>query len=256
MGIFYKIKRNIEKGIQNLLGTHPRFNPQYSADGFAVYGKNISFMAVDKFEKAWSEVRHFNKNYWNSVPDVRWRAHTCVWAAQNGLRLDGNFVELGVNTGLLSSMIVKCLDFHKHPDRTLFLFDTFTGIPGDGISAHEKANIARLNAAHFQTDVYEVAQQAFAGIANKRLVKGRLPQSLEGIETGPIAYLSIDLNSAAAEIGSIEVLWPRLVPGAIIVLDDYAFEGHEEQYSEWNRFAHRHDRSILSLPTGQGLIIK
>jgi O-methyltransferase len=256
MKIVNKIRRNIEKRVQRITGSHPRFHPQYSADGFGVYGKNLGFMGEARFAAAWEEVRLFNKPYWPSVPDVRWRAHTCIWAAQNGLKLRGNFVELGVNTGLLSSMIVKGLDFAGHRDRRFFLCDTFTGIPGSGLSAEEKANIERLNAAHFTRDVFEVAQRAFADVPNAVFVRGRLPDSLSGVETGPIAYLSVDLNSAAAEIASVTELWPRVVPGAVIVLDDYAFEGHEEQFEAWNRFARERGNAVLTLPTGQGLIIR
>ena len=36
-----------------------------------------------------------------------------------------------------------------------------------------------------------------------------------------IAYLHIDLNQAPAEIAALEVLFDRIVPGGIVILDDY-----------------------------------
>lgn len=255
MNPFKKIRRNIEKAVQRLAGTHPSFNPDYSGDGLGVNGRNLAFMEEAGFAAAWSAVKAFNKPFWPSVPDIRWRAHTCVWAARQALWRPGNFVELGVNTGILSSMVCKCLDFGTHTGRRFFLFDTFSGIEAEAASEHEAGNIARLNAAHFTRDVYEVAKRAFAAVPNAELVRGRLPGSLAGIETGPIAYLSIDLNSVEPEIASAEMLWPRLVPGAVIVLDDYAFAGHEAQQIAWDAFAATKGLSILTLPTGQGLIV-
>ena len=51
-------------------------------------------------------------------------------------------------------------------------------------------------------------------------------------------------------------LWNRLVPGAPVLLDDYAYSGYEWQKVGMDAFATEHGLSILSLPTGQGLLIK
>ncbi|MCZ8271091.1 MAG: class I SAM-dependent methyltransferase [Beijerinckiaceae bacterium] len=243
-------------GLLGLFRRRRSFRPLYASDGLGVKHKNISFLSDPVFEKAWATVAKANEPHWPEVPDIRWRAHVCVWAAKSALQLQGNFVELGVHTGIFSSMICHCTDFAKHADRRFFLFDTFAGIPGKGASEAESAEIARRNAVMYHRDVYAFTKAVFADVQNAELVKGVLPQSLEGIETGPIAYLSIDLNHAGAEISSAEILWPRLVPGAVIVLDDYAFAGHEEQYRAWNAFAARQGLSILTLPTGQGMLIK
>ena len=65
------------------------------------------------------------------------------------------------------------------------------------------------------------------------------------------------MNNAKSEIAAIEYLWDKLVVGAIVVLDDYAYgEDFRNQKNAWDRFAVKMDFEILSLPTGQGLIIK
>ena len=50
--------------------------------------------------------------------------------------------------------------------------------------------------------------------------------------------------------------WPRLVPGAAVVLDDYAFHGYHPQKQAMDDFARIHEVEIASLPTGQGLLLK
>jgi hypothetical protein len=65
------------------------------------------------------------------------------------------------------------------------------------------------------------------------------------------------MNNAKAEIDAIKFLWGKLVTGGVIVLDDYAYgELFRAQKDAWDRFATDNDFEILSLPTGQGLIIK
>ncbi len=105
-------------------------------------------------------------------------------------------------------------------------------------------------------DCYELTRRNFESFPNARLVRGILPDSVNTTTIEQIAYLSMDLNNAGAEIATIEKLWPKLSPGAIVVLDDYAFSGYETQFHAWNEFAHSKDQMILTVPTGQGILIK
>jgi hypothetical protein len=41
-----------------------------------------------------------------------------------------------------------------------------------------------------------------------------------------------------------------------VLLDDYAYVGSEDQYAAMNEFAHSHGVMILTMPSGQGLLIK
>ena len=58
-------------------------------------------------------------------------------------------------------------------------------------------------------------------------------------------------------MAAIEYLWEKLVIGGVVVLDDYDYgpEFMEQKYA-WDKFAALKDFEILTLPTGQGLIIK
>jgi O-methyltransferase len=227
----------------------------YSADGLAVSGKNLSALSESAFDRAYDEAARLNKAGWPAgVPDIRWRAHVCCWAARNALSLQGDFVECGVHTGLLSLTVAHFLNFATL-NRTFWLLDTFEGIPLERVSAEEKAHAAELNAVTF-FDCYEVARSNFAPFPNARLVRGILPDSLAATQIERIAYLSIDLNNADPEIATIERLWPKLSPGAIVILDDYAFTGYETQHRAWNDFAASKNQMILTIPTGQGILIK
>jgi len=68
--------------------------------------------------------------------------------------------------------------------------------------------------------------------------------------------MHLDLNNADAEIGALKLLFERMVPGAVLVLDDYGWLAYRAQkLAEDPWFAQRGYR-VLELPTGQGLLIK
>jgi hypothetical protein len=45
-------------------------------------------------------------------------------------------------------------------------------------------------------------------------------------------------------------------PGAFVLIDDYAFYGYVSEKIAMDRFAQEMGIKILSLPTGQGLLVK
>ena len=88
------------------------------------------------------------------------------------------------------------------------------------------------------------------------LVRGMVPDTLNQVTISSVAYLSIDMNVAFAEVEAMKHFWPKLSKGAIVVLDDYGWEGHEKQRLGLDEFARSVGSSIVTLPTGQGLMVK
>lgn len=54
----------------------------------------------------------------------------------------------------------------------------------------------------------------------------------------------------------MELLYDRITPGAIIVLDDYGWLGYRDQKLALDPFFEARGHKVLELPTGQGLVIK
>ena len=251
--------RNAGKRLKELLPK--RFSDmrsfEYFADGLGVRGKNLSQISDARFTAAWKFAFEGNREGWThrgEPPDLRWRASVCCWAARNGLTLDGDFVECGVHTGLISMTVCHFLGF-ENIDRKFFLYDTFEGIPPEGLTGRE-ADVAVFLNDRMYSDVWELVQRNFSRYPNVSLVRGRLPGTLDTVCPDRIAYLSIDLNIASFERETIEALWKNIVPGAAIVIDDYAFQNHENQYEMWNAFAASRGTAVLALPTGQGMLIR
>lgn len=228
----------------------------YAEDGL-VTSHNHEFLDDPKFQSAYDRGKATG---YGIDPDFRWRVHVALWVAENASKLDGDFVECGVNTGFISSAIMHYLEWNRL-GKTFFLLDTFDGPVEDWFSETERdqgkveeASDARAHGGYFGD--LEAIERNFAEWNQVRIIKGAIPDTLEEAATARVAYLHIDMNQAYPEIKAIEYFWPRLVGGAIVLLDDYACRNYRAQKNAMDEFASRVGVNILSLPTGQGLIVR
>ncbi len=163
-----------------------------------------------------------------------WRTHVALWCARMALRLPGNFVECGVNKGFMSSAIMEHVDWNSRA-RHFYLFDKFEAPYNTDIGA-VRANFAEWDRVH--------------------IVVGSIPESFYGILRQRTAFLHIDMNAPEPEVAALTYFWDDLVPSAVVLLDDYAYQGYGAQKRAMDEFAKAHDTAILSLPTGQGLLLR
>jgi Macrocin-O-methyltransferase (TylF) len=227
----------------------------YDQDGLRSV-HNHEFRLRQRFQKAYQRgVRAVGEDYhWH------WRVHVALWAAQAAALLDGDFIECGVNRGFMSSAIMDYLDWNEL-DRRFFLLDTFSGIDLRYVTEEERADgIAEKNAKSIASEFYtfdaEAVRRNFSEWSRVTIIPGSIPDTLPQIVAARIAFVHMDLNCSAPEVAAIRFLWDRLVPGALVVLDDYAYYGYRSQRIGMDQFARSVGIGVLSLPTGQGLLIK
>jgi O-methyltransferase len=234
-------------------------NDLYDDQTMRLLGRNLDFLREERFVESYrSGMASGHKFFWpgTDLPiDFPWRAHMACWAATHALKVPGDLVECGVNTGILSLVICNYLNFNS-TEKSFYLFDTFTGIPEDQMSEAERPVALAENELFYREDSYATAQANFAPFKNVHLVRGKVPDSLSTVEIPKVCYLSLDMNLAAPEVAAIEYFWPRLSPGAVVLLDDYGWAAYPEQKTAHGAFAQRQGVPIATLPTGQGLLIK
>ena len=193
-------------------------------------------------------------------PGSSWRIHLGLWAASAAARVDGDFVECGVNAGFLSSAIVRYVDWNKLGKR-FYLVDTFAGPDFSQLSPQEIANGRReileqaVERGSYVTDVDSVRRN-YAQWDRIAVVQGKVPEALPSISVERLAFLHLDMNCAFPECEALKYFWDRITVGGIVLLDDYAYFGYEAQGNALDAVASTLGTSILALPTGQGLILK
>jgi len=196
---------------------------RYEFDGLHTV-HNHDFMEDDRFKRAYQRgVQAAGKDY-----QWYWRVHIGLWAAATAIKLPGDFVECGVNRGFLSSAIMQQHDWDK-TKRMFYLLDTFQGIDAKYLSELEiKGGVLERNQSEINSGFYT--------------------QNLKEVED--------NFACTEPEVAALDYLWPKLVCGAVVLLDDYAYFGYQPQKSGMDEWAKLHDIAIASLPTGQGLIVK
>jgi len=220
-------------------------SPAYNEDGLVTI-HNADFLRDPQFARAYeAALEKQPKTY------LRWRAHVTQWAGYHARNLVGDFVECGVNRAFLSTSVMNYVDFKSLRHRKFYLFDTYCGLVQELITSDDRA--AYRN--HY-VECYDFVRESVKDYDNVVVVKGTVPDSLSTVTIEQVAYLSIDMNCVQPEVAALKYFWPKIVAGGVIILDDYGFSGHEAQKRGADEFASSHGVKILSLPTGQGLLVK
>jgi hypothetical protein len=221
----------------------------YNEDGMAT-SHNADILLEDRFARSYQAAK--NTGSWPHT-DLRWRVYVACWAAEKGMRLEGDFVECGVFRGGLAMAVAVYTDI-KNCSRSMYLLDTFTGL-SEKYAATEEQSVDYYMRKY--DDIAGQVRETFMNYPNIKIIQGAVPETLSQVPSKKIAYLSLDMNSAVPEIAAAQYFWDKLVPGAVIVLDDYAYKGnHSRQKAEFDQFAAERSVSVLSMPTGQGLLFK
>lgn len=234
--------------------------PSYDANNLVTWYQSVDFMSDKKFLSAYKrgmDSGHQIMRPPGSSEDIHieWRVAIACWAAQHATRLPGDFVECGVNTGIVSLAICEYVNFNA-TGKSFWLFDTFCGIPSDQITKSELA-LGRIdeNDAMY-LECYETAKHNFMPFPKANLIRGRVPDTLASVSIPAVAYLHLDMNIAYPERAAIEYFWPKMPVGAVVLLDDYGWTPYRPQKNVLDDFAKINGVEIMLLPTGQGLLIK
>jgi hypothetical protein len=154
----------------------------------------------------------------------------------------GDFAEVGVYHGLSADVICRAKG-----ERTLWLFDTFEGLPEVG--AHDP-----LFAQGTYRGSLEAVKNRLASWNGVHLVKGLFPQSAEPIRDKIFAFVHLDVDIYESTRESLGFFYPRMEKGGIILSHDYGQAvGVKKAFDEF--FAGKPER-IIELPMSQCLVIK
>lgn len=170
--------------------------------------------------------------------------------------LDGDMAECGVYKGggalLIARAIVAARSANGRPAVELLLFDTFEGMP-DTTGVDAKVH----SAGDFGDTSLEAVAKVMSPFSFATLRQGLIPASLSGLESRRFSFVHIDVDLYRSTIDCLEFFYPRLVPGGIMVFDDYGVRiyEHAEKKAVDEFFASKIEKPI-SLTNGQTLVIK
>lgn len=176
----------------------------------------------------------------------RLRLYMLYQLARKSSRLGGDMAECGVYRGGTALLLCQC----KSPDRTLFLFDTFEGMPDVDATQdiHRAGDLADTSLAK--------VQQLLAGQPAVVFRQGRFPETAAGLEDRRFCFVHVDVDIYQSVLDCCNFFEPRLVPGGVIVFDDYGFLSTPGAKAAVEEYCRQHNLAEIYLPTGQALLFK
>ena len=203
------------------------------------------WLADERFQSTFAQVVA------NTLVD-RLRAYEIWSLVQQSAKLTGGaLIEVGVWRGGTGCLIAKAARF-AGLQNLVYLCDTFEGV----VNAGAKDPIYR-GGEHNDTSaqlVVDLAQKM--QLENVRIVPGIFPSTASQIPETAIRFAHMDVDVYQSTAESLEWIWPRLVPGGIVVFDDYGTHGTEGVTLYVNEFANHPDRLFLHNVNGHAIFIK
>ena len=165
--------------------------------------------------------------------------------AEHCLKLDGEFWECGVYRGG-SARILADIIAARQPLHTLRLFDTFCGLPLPG--PHDGRGLQK---GFFRdtslAEVKNVISESFVSFC-----PGMIPETFKGLEDTRIAFAHIDVDLYQSTWDCLEFIYPRLVIGGKMLVDDY--KQHVGCKKAVLEFSACHPECIVEPPHSQAVV--
>lgn len=156
-------------------------------------------------------------------------------------------VEFGCYIGTTSLFIRRVLDAIK-PDAAFHVYDSFAGLPDKSIADESPAGMQFKAGELYATKKDFTLQFKKAGLRVPVIHKSWFSDLLPADVPTAITFAYLDGDYYDSVMDSLRVIWPKLAPGAIVVIDDYANEalpGAAKAVDEWVRL-HRASMRVQS----------
>jgi len=187
---------------------------------------------------------------------LAWRHFIVYWSALSAAKAtpDGkkNLVEVGTCDGLTAFFAMSAFR-NLGIDFSCFMYDAWEAMRDDHLMESEKTKSGMYSYLDLGTTVENLREFSVETVFNK----GYIPDSfLTSENPDDLVWLHVDLNAAAPTRDSLDYFFKKLLPGGIILFDDYGSHDHIETKRVVDQFFNQKNVNLLQLPTGQALVFK
>lgn len=154
------------------------------------------------------------------------------YVAQN--RIAGAAVECGCFLGGVA-IFMGLMRRHLQLDMEIVLFDTFEGPPVGSSDRYLGRFIDTVSLLpNYRKTTPQNIERVLGSLDGYRFVAGRVEDTMPTTETGEIALLRLDTDFYSSTKAELDVLYPRLVRGGVVIIDDYGlFQGARRATDEY-----------------------
>jgi O-methyltransferase len=205
-----------------------------------VVAPRLRWQEADEFPRLWPSVRK------RSLVDQA-RAQMLYQLARHAACLDGTMAEIGVFRGGTAKILAHVADTRG---RKLHLFDTFAGMPETDVK------LDLLGKGDFANTSLEDVRSFLASYRAPVFHQGEFPATSGPVEGDRFSLVHCDADIASSVEACCEFFYPRLVPGGVIVFDDYGFTSTPGAKRVADAFFAKKPEPLLHLVTSQAIAIK
>lgn len=164
--------------------------------------------------------------------------------------LVGDTAECGVYRGAASHLICRQNTLSPTP-KTHFMFDSFEGLskPSARDGSHWKAGDLHAGITEVNGILLEYPEAAV-------IMKGWIPTRFSDVSDRTFSFVHIDVDLYQPTRDTIEFFYPRMLPGGIIVCDDYGFTTCPGATDAIDEFLKDKPEKMISLCSGGGFMIR
>ena len=152
--------------------------------------------------------------------------------------IPGDMAELGVYRGNSAAVLAH---FARISAKRLVLFDTFTGFDNRDLVGDDQQPVSQFKKTSFDL------VRDFVGEQNVRFVQGRFPESISpDLDKTRFCLVHLDCDLYESAKAGLEFFFPRLSPGGLLIVHDYAnpwWEGIKRAVDEY--FSARIERPVV-----------
>lgn len=149
------------------------------------------------------------------------------WCCETVLReaIDGDFFEAGVWRGGACALMAGVLAAHGDRARRVWIADSFRGVPPPSLPQDRELDLSErvLPVLSVPEDEVRALLERYDVLDDARIcfVSGWFSDSLRACEVERIAVLRIDADLYESTLDVLTHLYPRVVDGGIVIVDDY-----------------------------------
>tara|TARA_Y100001958_G_C21196401_1_gene523675 strand:+ start:424 stop:1185 length:762 start_codon:yes stop_codon:yes gene_type:complete len=222
---------------------------------------NLYFCLIYKSEICHTIKQCNNLNINTSTVYDLWVNFICLKKIVNN-KIEGDIVECGIWKGISIVFFSKILDLKKIKEKKIFGYDTFEGFPKPGQkdvtkegtlmrSTFEKKKINEDSSDWNYCSLADAQRNIENNTINSNniiLIKGKVENTLKDEHNIPkkISILKLDTCLYESTKLELEVLFPRIQKGGILIVDNYVnFKGVQDAVKEYfakSNFEFRYDR--------------
>jgi len=193
------------------------------------------------------------------MDELLWRHWNVSYAIRHAIEFvdkkDLDFVECGVADGITCYIAIselnRQLKMRKINNFRMHLYDSWGPMRAKELIGDEIRKINKFEGLSLERTKKNLSEFCDYTIYHQ----GYIPESLNKPPPPPssIAYLHIDLNSSKPTRAVLDLFYPRLLKGGVILFDDYGRKGYEYSKGIINEFFKDKPGILLIMPTGQAI---